>query len=76
MSTDYEFQVRMSCSHAGGMTRTVPTREAAELAARSQARQWARDTHGHVEVQVTISRRQVTPWVKEGDTYEVRSIEL
>jgi len=71
-----EFQVRMSCSHAAGMTRTVPTREAAELAARSQAREWAHQTAGHVEVQVTISRRQVTPWVQEGETYEVRSIDV
>ena len=71
-----EFQVRMSCSHAAGRTITVPTREAAESAARSQARRWAQETAGHVEVQVTISRRQVTPWEQEGETYEVRSIEL
>ena len=71
-----EFLVEMRCSHAGGARATVTSREADEAHARSQTRQWVRDTMGPVQVEVRISRRQVTPWVRDGETYTLNSREL
>jgi hypothetical protein len=73
-----EYLVEMTCSRFPYYRDVVHDRPAAEATARLQARKWERESAGEgpLEVQVRISRRQVTPWVADGDTYEFSTIDL
>lgn len=71
-----EFEVRVSSAHFPVYRDICVSREAAEASARLTARRFAFERGEPVEVQVTISRRRVTPWKQEGETYSLDSAEL
>jgi hypothetical protein len=71
-----EFQITMTCARTPYATMTASSREQAEACARLKAREWERRTGGPVEVQVQIHRRQVTPWIEDGEVYEFSTTDL